>query len=259
MSEERTGKLDLSAKKRALLQALLREQNAADLAAGKIPRRTDPGPAPLSFAQERLWFLDQYYPGSAIYNMPIVYPLYGPMSAVLVEASLNEVVRRHEILRTTFTAIDGRPVQVVAPKLELKLVHADLLTMPEDQRSLAMGQLIAKETNQPFDLAKGPLLRAALVRVAEQGYYLVLDMHHIISDAWSLGDVQAYIVARLTHDKIAEKAVVARLGMVAQIDGALPEAYSAMSGKVVSRHWFSWPGAALALCFRQLENEASDS
>src|SRR5215213_4860732 len=185
MSEERTGKLDLSAKKRALLQALLREQNAADLAAGKIPRRTDTGPAPLSFAQERLWFLDQYYPGSAIYNMPIVYP-YGPLSAVLVEASLNEIVRRHEILRTTFTAIDGRPVQVVAPKLELKLVQADLLTMPEDQRSLAMGQLITRQTNQPFDLAKGPLLRAVLVRVAEQGYYLMLDMHHIVSDGWSM-------------------------------------------------------------------------
>jgi amino acid adenylation domain-containing protein len=190
MGEERTGKLDLSAKRRALLEALLREQDAANSATGKIPRRTDQGPAPLSFAQERLWFLDQYYPGSSIYNVPAAFPLYGPLNVTFVQATLNEIIRRHEVLRTTFTSIDGRPMQVVAPKLELEVAVADLLTVAEDQRQQAAAQLIDAESNKSFDLSKGPLLKAVLMRVAEQGHYLFLNMHHIISDGWS---VQVFI------------------------------------------------------------------
>ncbi|HEY0733776.1 MAG TPA: condensation domain-containing protein, partial [Herpetosiphonaceae bacterium] len=119
----------LSPEQRTLLELLARKQAAQATSpaaaptptaeSGTIPRRTPTGPAPLSFGQERLWVLDQFQPGSAFYNMPLVMQLDGPLDTPALERSLNAILRRHEILRTTFTNIDGRPAQVVTPELHL--------------------------------------------------------------------------------------------------------------------------------------------
>ena len=187
MSKDQTREEILFMKRRELLEALMQQQQSAGQSDARIPRRKVPGPVPLSFAQKRLWFLDQYYPGSPLYNVPATFPLYGPLHAQSIKASLNEIIRRHESLRTSFVVIDGKPMQVVAPSLELDVPLIDLSHYPEEQRLQLAGEVIEKEAKQTFDLVKGPLLHAVLVRLWDQFHYLLLTMHHIISDAWSMG------------------------------------------------------------------------
>jgi len=153
---------DLSEKRRRLLEALMREQHPEAADARRIPRRAGSGPAPLSFAQERLWFLHQYYPQSPIYNMPAQLPLQGPVSAAVVGRVLDEIVRRHESLRTTFALHDQAPVQVIAPALHVDLRLHDLSALPDAQREAEFARIAHEEGTQLFDLARGPLLRAAL-------------------------------------------------------------------------------------------------
>lgn len=126
---------------------------------------------PLSFAQQRLWFLDQLEPGSAVYNVPVALRLIGELNVSALESSLNEVIRRHEILRTNFVTVDGRPVQVIAPERVLELTSEEL-DQPAAQR--------------PFDLAQGSLLRCGLLRLSPREHLFFLTMHHIITDGWSL-------------------------------------------------------------------------
>jgi len=178
---------DLSEKRRRLLEALMREQHPEAADARRIPRRAGSGPAPLSFAQERLWFLHQYYPQSPIYNMPAQLPLQGPVSAAVVGRVLDEIVRRHESLRTTFALHDQAPVQVIAPALHVDLRLHDLSALPDAQREAEFARIAHEEGTQLFDLARGPLLRAALVRLQPQLHGLLLTMHHIVSDGWSMG------------------------------------------------------------------------
>src|SRR5215510_12794105 len=118
--------LELSEKKRAILDALLRQQGIEEAKADRIPRRTEPGPAELSFAQQRLWFLDQLEPESPLYNIPAAVQLSGPLNVPVLQRSIGEIVRRHEILRTTFAVIDGRPVQVINKPSVFKLPVNDL-------------------------------------------------------------------------------------------------------------------------------------
>jgi amino acid adenylation domain-containing protein len=140
---------------------------------------------PMSFAQERLWFLDQLDPGSTAYVIPGTYHFVGLLDAAALERSLNMIVQRHEALRTTFAVMDGQPVQVVAPDLVLPLNRVDLRSMPESTRSAELRRLTEQETARPFDLAAGPLLRTSLVQLGDMDHVLLLTMHHIISDAWS--------------------------------------------------------------------------
>ncbi len=150
-----------------------------------IKRLPRDGYLPLSFAQQRLWFLDQIAPGNAFYNVPAIIP----MTAVDVDAleySLNEIVRRHETLRTTFSQIEGNPVQVIAPQLSVKLDLADLRRLPMPLRLVEARKLAAKEAQQPFNLATGPLMRTVLLRLGINEYVLVLTLHHIVSDGWSM-------------------------------------------------------------------------
>jgi amino acid adenylation domain-containing protein len=184
MNEARSRDLVPTGKRRELLQALLRQQG--EHAETGIPRRTGAGPVPLSFAQERLWFLDQYYPGSPAYDIPAPFPLYGPLDPRAVEAAVNEIVRRHEALRTTFAVRDGQPVQVVAPSLEIPLAVVDTTHLPESERQGEAMRILADERRHIFDLTRGPLLRATLVRLLPHFHYLILNMHHIVSDGWSL-------------------------------------------------------------------------
>ncbi|MEG4496904.1 amino acid adenylation domain-containing protein [Microcoleus sp. F10-C6] len=142
---------------------------------------------PLSFAQQRLWFLDQLEPNSAAYNIPAAVRIAGNLSVAVLLQSLNEIVQRHEILRTTFTAIDGKPIAIIAPTLTLKLPVLDLQHLPETQRNAEVLRLAEVEAQQPFDLAQGPLLRATLLKLSEAEYVVLFAMHHIISDGWSAG------------------------------------------------------------------------
>ena len=139
---------------------------------------------PCSFAQQRLWFLDQFKPGDPAYNIPVALRLTGAVDASVLERCLNEIVHRHESLRTTFISEDGRPSQVVYPELTLKLFTGDLRDRLEPMAQ-ARG-LVAREAGQPFDLLHGPLLRTVLLRIGDEEYVFVVTMHHIISDGWSI-------------------------------------------------------------------------
>ena len=156
-------------------------------AAREIPRRPGSGPCPLSFAQERLWFLDQLAPGTTLYNMPSSLHLAGRIDPAALEASLNEIVRRHEALRTTFAVIDGRPAQLVAPELRLPLRVIPLTGGSREERRREAVRRGDAEIRQPFDLQRGPLVRATLLRLGEAEHVLLVTMHHIVADGWSVG------------------------------------------------------------------------
>ncbi|HEY0079187.1 MAG TPA: amino acid adenylation domain-containing protein [Pyrinomonadaceae bacterium] len=158
--------------KRALLAELLRKKSRA------------PKTVPVSFAQQRLWFLDQLEPGSSFYNIPTAVRLRGSLDTDLLERSLNEIVRRHESLRTTFRSVDGKPVQVIAPALKVEMPVVDLSRSPE--RESEAQRLAREETARPFDLEHGPLVRMSLLRLGEDDHVAMLTMHHIISDGWSM-------------------------------------------------------------------------
>ncbi len=143
--------------------------------------------AALSLAQQRLWFLDQFEPGNPIFNMAQLYWLRGVLQPRAVEESLNEVVRRHAILRTTIQIVDGQPCQVIAAGLTVRVANVELGDLAPEEREREAQRIAQEEATLPFDLSKGPLLRATLVRLAPELHALVLNTHHIVSDRWSLG------------------------------------------------------------------------
>ncbi len=142
-------------------------------------------PAPLSSAQQRLWFIDQLEPGSPAYNIPLAVRLRGSLDVAALQKAFTELVRRQEVLRTSFPLHDGEPVQVIQPAADWSLPLLDLRGRPESEQELA--KVAAAEAEQGFDLAQGPLLRTKLVQLDEREYVLLLVMHHIITDGWSLG------------------------------------------------------------------------
>jgi len=142
---------------------------------------------PISFAQQRLWFLDQMHPGNAAYNTSFAVRLRGQLNFSALERSLGKIIERHETLRTTFAVVDGRPVQVVSHNMTFKLPLVDLLLMPEVDRSGETLRVAREEARRPFDLTNGPLIRAYLLGVAEDEHVLLLTIHHIICDGWSVG------------------------------------------------------------------------
>lgn len=149
-----------------------------------VPRTA---PIPLSFAQQRLWFLQQLEPNNPFYNGQAVIALTGVLKIAALEQSLNEIVRRHEALRTTFPIIEGQPIQAIAPTLSLTLPVIDLGKWPEAEQQTEAQRLIAQQSQQPFNLEEGPLLRTTLLRLSEQEHWLLIAMHHIIGDGWSAG------------------------------------------------------------------------
>ncbi|HEY0601638.1 MAG TPA: condensation domain-containing protein, partial [Herpetosiphonaceae bacterium] len=141
---------------------------------------------PLSFAQQRLWFIEQLEPGTASYHVPGAWEIQGPLDTAAFQASLDLVVARHAALRTTFAQFDGQPLQRIAPPQSLPITFVDLTAAAGDGQH-EVQHLIQDETTRPFDLVTGPLLRVSLIRLAPDTHVLVLILHHIITDGWSMG------------------------------------------------------------------------
>jgi amino acid adenylation domain-containing protein len=186
---------NLSPEKRDLLQRLLRKKGMEATQGLAIPRREPSDSPPLSFAQQRLWVLHQLDPGNASYNMPEAVRLSGPLKVRTLELSLNEVIRRHEVLRTTFRTTEDGPVQVITPALTLDLPFLDLSELTEPEREAEARRLTAEEAARPFDLASGPVLRASLLRLGPEEHVLLFTMHHIASDVWSMGVLVREVMA----------------------------------------------------------------
>ena len=171
-------------------QALLKKWKRGELGTSEaqtIPRRSERSSIPLSFAQQRLWFIDQLVPGNPVYNLSHALRLTGALHVAELHRSLNEIVRRHEILRTSLPTIAGNAIQLIAQNLVLSMPVIDLGALSEAEHEAAAWRLAHEEAQQPFDLAHGPLMRLTLLRLDAQTHILLLIMHHTISDGWSLG------------------------------------------------------------------------
>ncbi|MBD3307336.1 amino acid adenylation domain-containing protein, partial [candidate division KSB3 bacterium] len=142
---------------------------------------------PLSFAQERLWFLEQFEGQQAVYNIPAALKITGTLEIEDLQRSLNQIVRRHETLRTSFTDVDGKPVQVIAPAMDIPVPIVDVQSLSKEAQATEAQRIMAVEAARPFDLEQGSLLRILLIRLSQSEHLLLITMHHIITDGWSMG------------------------------------------------------------------------
>lgn len=142
---------------------------------------------PLSFSQQGLWFIHQLTPNTSTYNIPIVISLQGQVNLKILQNSLNEIIRRHEVLRTSFTVVDGQPTQVINQFVPLTLAVEDLRALADSERTLTAQHLTNELAQQPFDLSTPSLLRARILQLSDKNYHLIITLHHIIADGWSIG------------------------------------------------------------------------
>jgi amino acid adenylation domain-containing protein len=177
----------LSTEEFELLAYLLEEEGVELTVRQTIFPRSRHDDPPLSFAQARLWFLAQLDPASTAYNLSFAIRVTGWLDVAALERSLNAIVQRHEVLRTTFPAVDGQPIQVIAPTLTIELPLIDLRAMPAAEREREIFRRATHEVQQPFDLARGPLIVAKLLKLAADDHVIVLILHHIVFDGWSTG------------------------------------------------------------------------
>lgn len=179
----------LSASQQELLKKRLQAAQSGTTDARRIPRSSYQGTAPLSFSQEWLWFLLnrwRHNGPSPIYIMPVAMHLKGNLNVAALERSMNEVVRRHESLRTTFDIVDGRRVQVIAASLTVPMPVIDLRALAEAERETETRRLIYEEARRLFDLTRGPLIRVNVLQLGDEEHAVLMTMHHIISDGWSM-------------------------------------------------------------------------
>jgi amino acid adenylation domain-containing protein len=155
---------------------------------GQILSNVSNGPRlyPCSFAQQRLWFLDRLEPGTPLYNIPVALRLEGDLNADVLELSLNEIIQRHASLRTTFTEVHGQPVQIVWPKSTVEWAFIDSSDVRGQEVEARAHDTLSKNFHRPFDLERGPLVRGLLIKLRPREHWLVLTMHHIVSDGWSV-------------------------------------------------------------------------
>ncbi|HKN84844.1 MAG TPA: amino acid adenylation domain-containing protein, partial [Pyrinomonadaceae bacterium] len=144
-------------------------------------------PLPLSFAQQRLWFLNQLEPESAAYNIPLALRITGELDVAALEQAFGDLIKRHETLRTTFIMRNGRPEQVISSPGKFVLRVIDVSEQPASEREKEAQRFTAEEAQVPFDLSNGPLLRTLLIKLSDRDHVILLTMHHIVSDAWSMG------------------------------------------------------------------------
>jgi hypothetical protein len=188
MTQLREKLAGLSPATKAAVFDLLRKQKKVEGVLDRIERRDPLAPPLLSFGQLRLWFLDRLNPGDRTYNIPSATRIRGDLHLPSLELALAAVADRHEALRTTFAAAaGGEPVQVIAPRFVPRLPVVDLEALPAGLRKAEVRRLSAVESRLPFDLERGPLLRACAFRNAADEHVLLLVMHHIVSDGWSMG------------------------------------------------------------------------
>jgi amino acid adenylation domain-containing protein len=160
---------------------------AANSTATKIVPVSREGILPLSFAQQRLWFMDKLVPNNPFYNVPAAVRLTGTINFGALQQSFDEIVCRHEALRMTFAVVNGQPVQKIAAAVNVPIALLDLRNLPPAKREIEAERLITEEAQRPFNLSAGPLLRVTLLQLDEAEYLLMLNMHHIVSDGWSIG------------------------------------------------------------------------
>jgi Condensation domain len=178
---------DLSPLQRTILERRLKQKRASAVKA-RIPRQGREGNSfVLSFAQQRLWFLHRLAPESNAYNIPNAVHAAGPLNLAALERSINEIRRRHEVLRTTFAVREGQPVQLIGPAETEALPLTDLSGMSAEERETLAPQLIEAESNRPFNLATDTALRVSLLRLGADEHIILFTMHHIVSDSWSMG------------------------------------------------------------------------
>ncbi len=169
-TESKTGRLGAADKSKEPITVIVRD-----------------GDLPLSFGQQRFWFLNEMEPGSPAYNIPVAVRLGGALDIKAVEKCFNTIILRHEVLRSNIRTMDGKPVLVIAPKLELNMQVHDLSTLAEFEREKIAQHMATEESRKPFDLAGEPLIRAQLIKMKSDDHILLLTMHHVVSDGWSTG------------------------------------------------------------------------
>jgi amino acid adenylation domain-containing protein/non-ribosomal peptide synthase protein (TIGR01720 family) len=174
------------AERKAELITFLRSAHEAAQSASTIRPAPRDGSLPLSYSQQRMWLMGQFEPNAAVFNAPAAVRLNGPLNVSALEASLNEIARRHEALRTVYISADGQTTQSILPAMPVSLPVIDARDVPEPEREARLRQLCDAEAEKPFDLTRGPLLRAGLLRAGEEAHVLLLTLHHIASDDWSL-------------------------------------------------------------------------
>src|SRR5262245_42857267 len=178
---------ELSPEKRAILFQQLQKQRERPAEAPGIPVQSRAREFfPLSFAQQRLWFLNNFEPESPEYNIPQAFRIDGDLDPEVMQRALREVVRRHETLRTTFREVEGEPQQILAQVVDMEVSYLDARPRAENAWAEAM-RLAGADAREPFDLALGPLMRARLYRTGERQYLLYYNVHHIAYDGWSMG------------------------------------------------------------------------
>jgi amino acid adenylation domain-containing protein len=177
----------LSEKQQKLLKLLLAKGGMGLKQTARIRRLQPTAPLPLSYAQQRLWFLDRLVPNSPFYNVPAALRIRAYLSEPVLRKALNEIVRRHEVLRASFGEAGGKPFQVVSPSVDVPLQVHDLRHLDSATREIEALRLTTEEALRPFDLRRSPFIRASLLWLGEQDYIFALNLHHIIADGWSMG------------------------------------------------------------------------
>ncbi|MBE9211188.1 amino acid adenylation domain-containing protein [Plectonema cf. radiosum LEGE 06105] len=168
----------------SFLQQINLNSNSSFESISPVPRNQE---LPLSFAQQRLWFLYQLEGGNSTYNLPLTLEITGNLNIAALEQAIREILRRHEILRTHIVIVNDNPMQVIDPEIDFNLELIDLEDLPSASKFTTVKQLATKEGDKPFDLINSPLVRFHLWRLSEQSHVLVINMHHIVSDGWSMG------------------------------------------------------------------------
>ncbi len=227
-----------SSEKLELFRLLLEKKGIRHAQSNVIPRAEKADYYPLSFAQQRLWFLDQFEPGSPLYNIPNSVRMSGPLNLFALEHAFDEIVSRHDILRTTFSTRDGQPVQLIAPHARQPLAVVDLSALPPQEREREARRLAAREAAQPFDLERGPLLRVAVLRLDHEDHIILLTMHHIISDGWSMGVLTRELIALYEASAAGHPSSLPRLP-IQYVDYAVWQREQ-LSGEVLDRQLNYW-------------------
>lgn len=229
---------NLSAGKRSLFAELLKQKGIDASRVAPIPRGDRGGPLPLTANQQGLWFIDQLDPGQANYSVPGAVRLKGHLNAAALERSLAEIVRRHESLRTSFPAdASGVPRLAIAPPPPPDLPLTDLRSLPAPEREAEALRLATEEARRPFDLSHGPLFRAFLLRLADEEHVLVLNVHHVVADGWSMGVFTRELAALYEAFGLGRPATLPELP-IQVADVALWE-----------REWLKGPEAAARLAY----------